>query len=219
MHCQKIYQETYIIGASLSEPHTSESPPQILVLSTMHKKLRQKSDNLHVRREFNGIDYSAFLYGSCNRYRSVDKACGPDLLPAKLLKEGAESICVPLSHLFQRSFEVGILPFDWISAHVVPVFKCGDRHKPANYRPISLTSLVVKAMEKVIHSHIILALEARNLLNTFQFSFRSRRSTINLLLRTSHDMALGPWKIVHHCIDCFWIFSKLLTQFPMRGYC
>ena len=32
---------------------------------------------------------------------SVDKACGPDLIPAKLLKEGAESICVSLSHLFQ----------------------------------------------------------------------------------------------------------------------
>ena len=40
-----------VIGASLSEPHTSESPRQILVLSTMHKKLRQKSDNLCVRRE------------------------------------------------------------------------------------------------------------------------------------------------------------------------
>ena len=56
----------FLIGASLSEPHTSESPPQILVLSTRHKKLRQKSDNLRVRREFNGIDYSAFLYGLCN---------------------------------------------------------------------------------------------------------------------------------------------------------
>ena len=32
--CQQV-----VIGASLSEPHTSESPPQILVLSTMHKKL------------------------------------------------------------------------------------------------------------------------------------------------------------------------------------
>ena len=56
-----------LIGVSLSEPHTSESPPQILVLSTVHKKLRQKSDNLRMRREFNGVDYSAFLYGSCIR--------------------------------------------------------------------------------------------------------------------------------------------------------
>ena len=99
---------------------------------------------------------------------------------------------MPLSHLFQKSFEVGIiLPFDWISINVAPVFKCGDRHEPANYRPISLTSLVFKAMEKVVHSHIISALEAKNLINTFRFGFRSCRSTINLLLQTSHDMALA----------------------------
>ena len=49
------------------EPHTSDSPPQILVLLTMHKELQQKSGNLHVLREFNGLDYSASLYGSCYR--------------------------------------------------------------------------------------------------------------------------------------------------------
>ena len=38
--------------------------PSKLVLSTMNKKLRQKPDNLHVRREFNGVDYNASL---CNR--------------------------------------------------------------------------------------------------------------------------------------------------------
>ena len=47
-------------------PHTSESPPQILVLLTMHKKLRQELDNLFVRQEFNGVDYSASWCGSCN---------------------------------------------------------------------------------------------------------------------------------------------------------
>ena len=39
----------------------------LLVLSTMHKKLRQKLHNLCVQREFNSVDYSAFLYGLCNR--------------------------------------------------------------------------------------------------------------------------------------------------------
>jgi len=81
------------------------------------------------------------------------------------LKEGAESICVPLSHLFQQSFEGGTLPFDWVSANVVPVLKYDDRHKPANYRPISLTSLVVKIIEKIIHSHVASGLESLNLIN------------------------------------------------------
>ena len=122
---------------------------------------------------------------------SVDKACGPDLIPARLLKEGAENICVSLSHLFQLSFERGVLPLDWTSANVVPVFKRDDKHKPANYRPISLTSLIVKVMEKIIHSHIISCLESKNLINSLQFGFRSSHSTVDLLLRTTHDMALA----------------------------
>ena len=31
---------------------------------------------------------------------NVSKACGPDFIPARLLKEGAESICTSLAHLF-----------------------------------------------------------------------------------------------------------------------
>jgi len=144
---------------------------------------------------------------------SVDKACGPDLIPAKLLKEGAESICVPLSYLFQQSFEGGTLPFDWVSANVVPVFKRDDRHNPANYRPISLTSLVVKIMEKIIHSHIVSSLESLNLLNSFQFGFRSCRSTVDLLLRTSHDMALAlEHRSSLHCL--LLDFSKAFDSVP-----
>ena len=143
----------------------------------------------------------------------VDKACGPDLIPARLLKEGAESICVSLSHLFQLSFERGTLPLDWTSANVVPVFKRDDRHKPANYRPISLTSLIVKVMEKIIHAHIVSCLETKNLLNTFQFGFRSCHSTVDLLLRTTHDMAQAlEGRSSLHCL--LLDFSKAFDSVP-----
>ena len=78
----------------------------------------------------------------------VSKACGPNLIPARLLKESADSICTSLAHLFQMSLDSGTLPSDWTSANVVPVFKHNDKHQPSNYQPISLTSLVVKVMEK-----------------------------------------------------------------------
>ena len=35
-----------------------------------------------------------------------------------------------------------------ITAHVVPLFKKGSKSKPSNYRPVSLTSVVGKLMEK-----------------------------------------------------------------------
>ena len=56
-----------------------------------------------------------------------NKACDPDLIPARLLKLGAEFIAPSLTQLFQLSLTSGKLPLDWISANVVPVHKKGDK--------------------------------------------------------------------------------------------
>ena len=45
---------------------------------------------------------------------------------------------------------MGQLPNDWKIANVVPIHKKGDKSDVNNYRPISLTSLVVKVMEIVL---------------------------------------------------------------------
>ena len=58
------------------------------------------------------------------------KATGPDDIPARLLKEGARELAPALSLLFQATIQQGRIPHDWESAHVVPIFKKGDRHSP-----------------------------------------------------------------------------------------
>ena len=88
-----------------------------------------------------------------------DKACGPDSIPAYLLKVGADFICSSLSRIFQLSLDSGSLPRDWITANIVPVYKKGDKHLSSNYRPISLTSIVVKVMERIIHRQLTYALD------------------------------------------------------------
>ena len=111
------------------------------------------------------------------------------------------------------SIDSGKLPPDWMSANVVPVFKHKDRHQPSNYRPISLTSLVVKVMEKIIHSHIMAALESHNLISSFQFGFCCKRSTVDLLLRTIHDMALSLEN--RSSVHCLLLdFSKAFDSVP-----
>ena len=67
--------------------------------------------------------------------------CGPDCVPAYLLQIGADFLAAPLSKLFQISLSSGILPRDWVTANIVPVYKKGDSHLSSNYRPISLTYL------------------------------------------------------------------------------
>ena len=54
------------------------------------------------------------------------KAYGLDQICPCLLKEGAKIIASPLAELFNKSLNDGVLPLDWVSANVTPVFKKGD---------------------------------------------------------------------------------------------
>lgn len=67
-----------------------------------------------------------------------------------LLKERADVIVRPLSVIFQHYWEFGEVPVDWRLANIVPVFKKGNRDDTGNYRPVSLTSVPGRIMEKII---------------------------------------------------------------------
>jgi hypothetical protein len=93
----------------------------------------------------------------CEKIRKlkVSKSPGADLITAKVLSNCAAELSVPLSVLMKQSFRSGVLPPDWRSAIVRPIFKKGDKFDAANYRPVSLTSLVVKAMESIIYDQVV----------------------------------------------------------------
>ncbi|BHF68997.1 hypothetical protein SprV_0301203800 [Sparganum proliferum] len=110
------------------------------------------------------------------------KSPGPDDIPPKLLKELAAELAKPLSMLFQASFEAGCLPADWKSARITPLHKGGSKASANNYRPISLTSICCKLMEKIIKRELMRFLEQHNLLSDAQHGFRSGRSCVTNLL-------------------------------------
>ena len=63
------------------------------------------------------------------------KACGPDLLPPRVLKELAPIIAPTLTDLFNRSYQTGNVPQDWRDANVAAIFKKGKKILAANYPP------------------------------------------------------------------------------------
>ncbi|KAL5267390.1 hypothetical protein ACHWQZ_G004435 [Mnemiopsis leidyi] len=65
---------------------------------------------------------------------------------------------------------------------VTPLFKKGSRCDAANYRPVTLTSHVVKVYERVVRKHMVQYLEANNLLSDKQHGFRSNRSCLTQML-------------------------------------
>ena len=82
------------------------------------------------------------------------KATGPDSIPARLLNELSVQLAPALTYNYQKSITAGEVPYDWKMAHVVPIFKKGDKSKSSNYRPVSLTSICSKLMEHILHSNI-----------------------------------------------------------------
>ena len=117
------------------------------------------------------------------------KAGGPDNIPTRFLKEFSIELAPCLTIIFQASLEQGIVPNDWRKAFVVPIYKKGDRSSPANYRPISLTSVVCKTLEHIISNNICCHLNKYNILSDQQHGFRSRRSCETQLVETINDFA------------------------------
>ena len=143
----------------------------------------------------------------------VTKAAGPDEVPARLLREGAVWLAKPLATLFTLSLSQGCLPSDWTSANITPVFKKGNKHLITNYRPISLTSTVVKLLERLVHCQLTDFLESNNKLSPLQHGFRTGHSCQTQLLETVHKWAC--------CLDrassshvVFTDFSKAFDTVP-----
>ena len=70
----------------------------------------------------------------------------------------------------------------WKVSSVDPVFKnVGERYTAKNYRPVSLLFVVSKVFEKLVNNRIVDHLEKCGLFPDLQYSFRSFRSTADLL--------------------------------------
>ena len=118
-----------------------------------------------------------------------DKAAGPDQIPPIVLKELHEQVSPIIQVLFQISYETGTLPKEWCTANVSPLFKKGDRSKPANYRPISLTCILCKTMEHIIASNLVNHFTVNNILYDLQHGFREKRSCETQLLMLVDELA------------------------------
>ena len=112
-----------------------------------------------------------------------NKSCGPDEISPLMLIHLAEFLAGPLALLMNKTLESGTLPGDWKKAYVSPIFKKGARNVAENYRPISLTSVVCKLMEKLVKDAVLSHLVKNNLLSSKQFGFVSGRSTVTQLLK------------------------------------
>ena len=113
---------------------------------------------------------------------SNTSASGPDGLTAIFLKKCKHSLSKPLCQLWRDCVDLGITPGTLKEAHIIPIHKGGHQGLAANYRPIALTSQIIKVFEKVVRNQLVNFLHENNLFNPNQHGFRIGRSCLSQLL-------------------------------------
>ena len=119
------------------------------------------------------------------------KSAGPDKIPGRVIKKMATELCVFLQLLFQQILDNGEIPSDWKTAFVSPIFKSGDKHQCKNYRPISLTCIVSRIFEHILHSAVSKHLHKNGILSPSQHGFTQGLSCETQLVSLYHDLAIA----------------------------
>ena len=113
------------------------------------------------------------------------KAIGLDGISPRLLRDSADAIMEPVSHIINISILTETVPASFKQAKVVPLFKKGNRSDPGNYRPVSVLNVLSKVLERAVQNQLSEYLTKKNILSSHQSGFRSRYSTDTCLIHLS----------------------------------
>ena len=131
-------------------------------------------------------------------------AAGPDGFPPLLFKNVGRSLAEPLSIMFSSFLSVHQIPSEWLKSIITPVYKNGNACDVTNYRPISLTCVACKLMERIISVQVLDYLRDNKLISKQQHGFLTRRSTVTNLLESVNDWSVtlnDKLGVVVACID------------------
>ena len=149
---------------------------------------------------------------------SANSAPGPDGIPSILLKKCKYSLADGLTTIFQRILSSGDIPDLLKSAFVIPVHKGGSRALPVNFRPVSLTSHLIKTLERIVRVSLVRYLELNMKMNPNQHGFRNQRSCLSHLLE-HYDLVLSHLENGHNVDSIYLDFSKAFDKVDIGILC
>ena len=134
------------------------------------------------------IQFSSCGIAKIISHLDPNKAHGHGMVSIRMIKLCENSICKPISVVFNDCLNEGKFPHEWKKANVVPVHKKGNKQSLENYRPISLLPICSKIFERFIYNEMFSFFTENNLISPNQSGFRPGDSCVNQLLAITHDI-------------------------------
>ena len=101
-------------------------------------------------------------------------APGPDGITVQMIQILFKLSPSEILNVINYSLNYAWVPYDWKLAKIIPIpKKQGSGFSVENIRPISLTSNMVKLIERVLHGRITIWMEHKSILKPQQIGFRS----------------------------------------------
>ena len=133
------------------------------------KKLSKELESLNLKREINAINSKNKLkFYKFMKKRQNLKSGVLFGIPSSMLKLLSNELCRPLYIIFNSSLLSGNIPKIWKKSIITPIFKKGEPSNSNNYRPISITCVMCRVLERIISKQLIFYLKSNNLLTKYQ---------------------------------------------------
>lgn len=110
-----------------------------------------------------------------------NKAVEVDNIRAEMMQVAPDLFTSLLSQWWSVSEQIGIVPEEWNTDILVPLFKKGEQHEPSIYRPLCMLSHVRKILEKAV----VEELEEITKTDRMQFGFQARINALQAEVEVS----------------------------------
>lgn len=112
------------------------------------------------------------------------KASGPDNISPRVLRMCAGQLAGVFQYLFNLSLRLMVVPNLWKTSCIVPVPKKGRPSELNDYRPVALTSHVMKTFERLVLQHLRTLLTA--FLDPLQFAYQPHIGVEDAIIFLTH---------------------------------
>ncbi len=116
---------------------------------------------------------------------NIRKAAGTDGITGRVLRSCADQLAGLFTSIFNESLATSVVPTSFKKSVIIPVPKNSKPSCLNDYRPVALTSTVMKVFERLLKKHICSSIPAT--LDPLQFAYRPNRSTDDAISQVLHS--------------------------------
>lgn len=139
------------------------------------------------------------------------KAPGPDLIKGRVLRECSEELASIVCQLFNHSLREHSIPTLWKRSEIRPLPEANHPVELNAYRPVALTSVLVKCLERLS--------QLSHTLDLLQFAYRQNHSVEDAVMMVLHTTYSHLEKQCTYARNLFVDFSSAFNCMQPHNLC